>query len=103
MQENSPGDPSALLRQHPDYERAMRFYSDEEDIRVKAILLRRFGPSLSGDVDDVVGEILEDSEVIDSPPGSCGWLYSYNGTKIMIGVMRLNEDQSGITYGFQEC
>jgi hypothetical protein len=103
MKGNDPNDQGAQLRQHPDYKRAIRAYSDEEEYRVKTVLERRFGASFSGDIEDAIAEVVEDSEVIEAPPGSCGWLYSYQGEKLLIGLVRLNEDKSGIVYGFQEC
>jgi hypothetical protein len=103
MKGNDPNDPSAQLRQHPDYERGIRAYSDEEEYRVQMALIRRFGASFPGNIDEAIAEIVEDSEVIETPPESCGWLYSYQGEKLLIGLLRLNEDKSGIIYGFQDC
>ena len=103
MRGDAPKDPSEQLRQHPDYERAIRAYSDEEDLRVRMVLLRKYGPSFVANLDEVIDEIIEDSEVIESLPGSCAWLYSYEGKKLVIGILSLNSDHSGITYGFQDC
>jgi hypothetical protein len=103
MKGDASDEESAQLRQHPDYKRAIRAYSAEEDGHIKTALLRRSGASLSGDIDDIIAEIAEDSEVIETPPGSCGWRYSYQGETLLVGVLRLNEDKSGITYGFQEA
>jgi hypothetical protein len=80
----------------------MRAYSEEEDYRVQMVLVRRFGASFPGNIDDAIAEIVEDSEVIQTAPGSCGWLYSYQGEKLLMGLLRLKEDKSGIIYGFQE-
>jgi len=58
---------------------------------------------LPADIDDIIAEIVEDSEVIDTPPASCGWRYTYRGETLLVGLLRLKEDKSGIIYGFQEC
>jgi hypothetical protein len=102
MNGNASNDESAELRQHPDYERAIRAYSDEEDDRIKAVLLRRFETSLPESLEEAIAEIAEDSEVVETPPGSCGWLYSFRGEKLLLGLLSLIHDKSGITYGFEE-